>query len=150
MINKETSFKDFSIKQILKRFLYFFLFAGIPVFIIAIIVAKNQEDGFKEFEKNFKLVLSGTIINKIDLNNRNQAKITIKVNFSNQKYYSTKLDFLPDYCTLRNDTAYMTTSYSNCLKIGDSVFVGPKLSFIIKSGIDTIIDSNNKLYTCQR
>ncbi len=133
-----------SIKRILKTFLIFV----IPFIIFCVFIDRKGSEAHKTFFDNFDLTFGGLIIQKTDLNNHDQAKIIIKVTHSNKKEYTTKNQYISDYCILRNDTAYMNIDFSCCMQVGDSIQIGPGEKIIIKSSNDTILNPGLDINNC--
>jgi hypothetical protein len=106
---------------------------------------KQYQDYFNAFDLQFK----GRVIN-IQRLTHDRAKCIILVTESNKKEHIDSGKLWWEYCTLKNDTAYMELTHGSCLEIGDSIFIGPSNRYIIKAKNDTLLVFPNGKDNCDR
>lgn len=89
---------------------------------------------------NFSFFIKGTIV-EIKKKGRNVALCRITVIDSNKANFNGNTPF-GGKVELKNDYAKIELTHSNCLRLGDTIIIGPHDNYIIISDTDTILKLN--------
>jgi hypothetical protein len=109
-------------------FICFFLFS---IWIVCSLIKKEDE-----VDKNFILTAKGVLIEKKSLD-RDDAKCKLLVTQSNYNKYRGKGAFGGNVI-LEDDTLNIILMLDHCLRIGDTIIVGPHNNLIIINKNDTL------------